>query len=122
MSWLKLVLIGLGIVVALAVIMVITVGKWSSGDRVVETMSMTVGDRTITVSGHYKEMTQETTADGIKIIVDKHVIAATPGELIIDDKPQAFDPSQDIEIFVKEDGGLEAKPAQGAATSGKASE
>jgi hypothetical protein len=122
MSWLKWMLIGLGLVVVLAVVIVIAVGHWSSGEKRLETMSMTVGDRTITVSGHYKTMTQETTAEGMKIVVDDHVIAATPGELTIDGKPQAFDPSQDVEIYVNEKGGVEAKVSPDAGNAGKAPE
>ena len=121
MGWLKWMLIGLGLVVVLAVVIVMAVGHLSSGGNPVETMSMTVGDRTITVSGHYKTMTQETTAEGMKIVVDDHVIAATSGELTIDGKPQAFDPSQDVEIFINEKGGVEAKiAAPDAGNAGKA--
>ena len=120
MSWLKLILIGLAIAVALVIAILLAVSHWSSGGQVVETMSMTVGNRNITVSGHYKTMTQESMADGMKITVDRHVITATPGELTIDGKPQSFDPNQDVEIWVNEKGEVEAKaasPDAGAADS-----
>lgn len=111
MTWLKRILIGLAIVVVLVIAIVLAVSHWSSGGQVVETMSMTVGNRTITVSGHYKTMRQETMADGMKVTIDGHVIAATPGELSIDGKPQTFDPDQDVEITINDKGVVEAKPA-----------
>ena len=69
---------------------------------------MSVGQRTITVS-HYKDMTQETLADGVKIVVDGHVITATPDAITIDGKTQTFDPTQDVEITVDENGAVQAK-------------
>jgi len=111
MTWLKRILIGLAIVVVLVIVIVLAISHWSSGGQVVETMSMTVGNRTITVSGHYKTMRQETMADGMKVTIDGHVIAATPGELSIDGKPQTFDPDQDVEITINDKGVVEAKPA-----------
>jgi hypothetical protein len=111
MTWLQRILIGLAIVVVLVIALVLAISHWSPGGQVVETMSMTVGKRTVTVSGHYKHMSQETMAEGMKIIVDGHVIAATPGELSIDGKPQSFEPDQDVEITINEKGAVEAKPA-----------
>jgi hypothetical protein len=67
-----------------------------------------MGQRTITVS-HYKNLTQETTADGVKIVVDGHVITATPDAITIDGKPQTFDPAQDVDITVDESGAVQAK-------------
>ncbi|MGZ5850011.1 MAG: hypothetical protein ACXWJN_05425, partial [Methyloceanibacter sp.] len=60
---------------------------------------------------HYKRMRQETMAEGMKIVVDGHVIAATPGELSIDGKPQSFEPDQDVQITINEKGAVEVKPA-----------
>jgi hypothetical protein len=111
MTWLKRILIGLAIAVVLVIAIILMVSHWSPGGQIVETMSMTVGNRTITVSGHYKTMTQETLADGMKIVVDGHVIAATPGEITIDGKPQSFEPDQDVEVTINEKGGVEAKAA-----------
>lgn len=111
MTWLKRILIGLAIVVVLVIAIVLAVSHWSSGGQVVETMSMTVGNRTITVSGYYKHMSQESMAEGMKVIIDGHVISATPGELSIDGKPQSFEPDQDVDIFINEKAGVEAKPA-----------
>lgn len=111
MTWLKRILIGLAIIVVLVIAIVLAISHWSPGGRAIETMSMTVGNRTITVSGHYKTMSQETMADGMKVIIDGHVIAATPGELAIDGAVQSFEPSQDVEIWIDEKGGVQAKAA-----------
>ena len=66
MSWLKRILIGLAIVLVLLVGILFAIGFWTTDESsVTQTMSMTVGNRTVTVGGHYKEMTQESLADGI---------------------------------------------------------
>lgn len=109
MSWLKWIGIGIALVVVLTVGIVAAGGFLSSDQRAAEPMSMTIGDHTITVDGEYKTMTQESLADGMKIVVDNHVIAATPGELTVDGKTQDLDPGQDVEIVVKENGGLDTK-------------
>jgi hypothetical protein len=125
MTWLKRMLIGLGIVLALVIAIVVAIGHWvpGGGGPNVRRMSMTVGDRTITVAGQFKTMTQETLAEGMKITVDNHVITATPGELTIDSKPQAVDPGQDVEIWINEKGGVEVKAVSSdAGSAGKAPE
>ena len=69
----KKILIGLGIVLALVIAIVVAVGFLSPDENsVTQSLSMTVGDRTITVSGKYKDIKQEALADGIKITVDGH--------------------------------------------------
>jgi hypothetical protein len=73
-----------------------------------EVRHISVGQRTITVS-HYKNLTQETTADGVKIVVDGHTITATADAITIDGKAQTFDPTQDVEITIDEKGAVQAK-------------
>ena len=58
---------------------------------------------------HYKNLTQEATADGVRIMVDGHTIAATADALTIDGSAQTFDPAQDVEITVDESGAVQAK-------------
>ena len=71
MSWLKRILIGLGIVLVLLVALVLVAGHLAvDQDQVSQTMSMTVGGRTVSVGGHYQSMTQESLTDGIKVMVD----------------------------------------------------
>jgi hypothetical protein len=67
----------------------------------------------VTVS-HFKTFTQESTADGVKIEVDGHVVEATPEEITIDDVEQSIDPSQDVEITVDESGQITAKAVAAA--------
>lgn len=107
MSWLKGLLIALGLVAVLVFVIIAGLGMLSS-DKGKEVRHISVGQRTITVL-HYKNMTQETTADGVKIVIDGHVITATPDAITIDGKAQTFDPTQDVEITVDESGAVQAK-------------
>jgi hypothetical protein len=112
MTWLKWMLIALGIVVVLLIAIIAALGLLtSSGGK--EVRHISVGQRTISVS-HYKDMIQESIADGVKIVADGHVITATPDVIAIDGKTQDFDPSQDVEISIDAKGGVEAKAASPA--------
>jgi hypothetical protein len=113
MSWLKWVLIALGIVVLLVLAMLAGLGMLSDTAEK-EVRHISIGQRTITVS-HYKDMTQESMADGVKIVADGHVITATPDAITVDGKPVSIDPNQDIEILIDESGKLEAKGVAPAA-------
>ena len=72
MSWLKRILIGLGIVLVLLIGLVLVAGHWGAeqGGGGTQSLSMTVGGRTVTVGGHYQSMTQESLADGVKVVID----------------------------------------------------
>jgi hypothetical protein len=107
MTWLKGLLIALGLVVVLVFAIIAALGLLTS-DKGKEVRHISIGQRTITVS-HYKDLTQETTADGVKIVVDGHTVTATPDAIAIDGKAQTFDPTQDVEITVDETGALQAK-------------
>ena len=107
MTWLKGLLIALGLVVVLVFAIIAALGLLTS-DKGKEVRHISIGQRTITVS-HYKDLTQETTADGVKIVVDGHTITATPDAIAIDGKAQTFDPTQDVEITVDETGAVQAK-------------
>ena len=107
MTWLNWLLAGLGLVVVLVFAIVAALGLLTS-DEEKEVRHIPVGQRTITVS-HYKNLTQETTADGVKIVVDGHTITATPDAMSIDGKAQNFDPTQDLEINIDEVGAMQAK-------------
>jgi len=110
MSWAKRILIGLGIVSALLVALVLVAGYWTPDDgSVTQTMSMTVGNRTVTVGGHYKSMTQESLADGVKVVVDGHEIVVGADQLTVDGKTQVLEPGQDVEILVDKQGTLSVK-------------
>jgi hypothetical protein len=107
MTWLKGLLIALGLVVVLVIAIIAALGFLSS-EPGREVRHISIGQRTITVS-HYKNLTQETTADGVKIVVDGHVITATPDAITIDGKQKTFDPAQDVQITVDDKGAVQAK-------------
>jgi len=110
MSWLKRILIGLGIVLVLLFAIVFAIGFWTPDDSsVTQTMSVTVGNRTVTVGGHFKSMTQETLANGIKVTVDGHVVVVDDDQLTVDGKTQVLEPNQDVEVLVDEKGAVSVK-------------
>ncbi len=107
---LKKALIGLGIVLVLLIAIVAALGFLTpDGTSVSQTVSMTVGTRTVTVGGHYKDMTQELLADGMKIIVDGHEITIGADQLEVDGKTQVLEPNQDVDITVDEKGAVSVK-------------
>ena len=110
MTWLKLILVGLGIVLALLIAIVFVVGYWTPDQKsATQTMSMTVGNRTVTVGGHYKSMTQASLADRIKITVDGHDITVSTDQLTVDGKTQVLEPGQDVEVLVDDKGAVSVK-------------
>ena len=110
MSWLKRILIGLAIVLVLLIGILFAIGFWTTDEgSVMQTMSMTVGSRTVTVGGHFKSMTQETMADGIKVVIDGHVIVVTADQLTVDGNTQVLEPGQDVEVLVDKDGKVSVK-------------
>ncbi len=107
---LKKALIGFGIVFAILIAIVVALGFLTPDEKSVsETVSMTVGSRTVTVGGHYKNMTQELLADGMKITVDGHQITVGTDQLEVDGKTQVLEPNQDVEITVDEKGAVSVK-------------
>jgi hypothetical protein len=110
MSWLKRILIGLATVLVLLFAIVFAIGFWSTDEgSVTQTMSVTVGNRTVTIGGHYKSMTQETLADGIKVTVDGHVVVVNADQLTVDGKTQVLEPGQDVDVMVDENGAVAVK-------------
>jgi hypothetical protein len=107
MSWPKRILTGLGCVLVLLVALVLAAGYLSVDEgSVSQSLSMTVGGRTVTVSGRYKTVTQESLADGVKVKVDGHEIVVGADQLTVDGKTQVIEPGQDVEITVGENGDL----------------
>ncbi len=121
--WLKRILVGAGMVLALVIAMVLLAGYWTPSGTVEQTLSMTVGHRTVTVGGQYKSVTQESMADGMAIKVDGHEITLTGDQLTIDGKTQVLEPDQNIEIWVDEMGKVSVKVVHAdAGTPGTASQ
>ncbi len=110
MSWLRRILIGAGAVLVLLIALVLVAGYWTPDEGLVtQTMSMTVGNRTVTVGGHYKSMTQESLADGVKVVVDGQEIVVSADQFTVDGKTQVLEPGQDVEILVDQQGAVSVK-------------
>ena len=110
MTWLKRILIGAGIVLALLIAILLVAGYWTPDEgSVTQTVSMTVGNRTVTVGGQYKDMTQESLADGVKVVIDGHEITVSADQLTVDGKTQVLEPGQDVEVLVDKDGKVSVK-------------
>jgi hypothetical protein len=110
MSWLKRILIGLGLVLVLVIGILFAIGFLTTDEgSVMQTMSMTVGSRTVTVGGYFKDMTQESLADGVKVVIDGHEIVVTGDQLTVDGKTQVLEPGQDVEVLVDKDGKVSVK-------------
>jgi uncharacterized protein YacL (UPF0231 family) len=111
---LKQILIGLGIALALLVAIVLVVGHWSPGEQqqVAKTMSVEVGEHTVTVGGQYKNVTQESMADGMSIIVDGHEITINADQLTVDGKTQVLEAGQDVDVSVDDKGAVSVKLVQ----------
>jgi hypothetical protein len=119
--WLKRILIGLGIVAALVIAIVLVVGYWAPSGEVSKTMSVDVGDHTVTIGGKYKNVKQESMADGMDIKVDGHEIAINADQLTVDGKIQVLEAGQDVEISVDDKGAFSVKLVQSdAGSAGKA--
>jgi hypothetical protein len=121
--WLKRILIGAGLALALVIALVLVAGYWTPSGQVEQTISVTVGHRTVTIGGQYKSVTQESMADGMSIKVDGHEITLTGDQLTIDGKTQVLEPDQNIEIWVDDKGQVSVKVVHAdAGTSGTAAQ
>jgi hypothetical protein len=112
MTWLMRILVGLGIVLALVIAFVLLIGNWGADGPPTQALSLSVGNRTVTVAGHYKSMTQESIADGIKVIVDGHEVVVAEDQLTVDGKPQILEPDQDVMVYVDQAGKVTVKVVQ----------
>ena len=109
MSWLMRILAVLGIVLALVIVFVLVIGNWGKSGKTTQALSLSVGNRTVTVAGHYKDMTQESMSDGIKVVVDGHEISIAEDQLTVNGKVEVLEPDQDVMIYVAEDGKVQVK-------------
>ena len=110
MGWGRRILIGASLVLVLLIALVLVAGYLSVDEgSVTQSMSMTVGSRTVAVGGHYQNMTQESLADGVKVTVDGHEIVVSADQLTVDGKTQVLEPGQDVEILVGKEGDLSVK-------------
>ncbi len=118
MIWLKGMLVAVGLAVVIAIAIIAALGLLSS-DKGREVRHISMGQRTITIT-HFKNFTQESTADGVKMVVDDHVITATPDAITVDGETQSLDPAQDVDISVDEAGKVTAKALSAPVPSAEA--
>lgn len=102
-------LAAVGIVLALVIAIVFVVGRLGTSGDPTQALALAVGNRTINVAGHFKDMTQETIADGIKIVVDDHEVVVSSDQLSVDGKTQVLEPGKDVMLYVGKNGGLQVK-------------
>lgn len=109
MSWLMRILVTLGLILALVIVIVLVIGNIGTRDEITQAISMTVGNRTVTVAGHYEDMTQESVADGMKVVVDGHEILITTDQLSVDGEMETLEPNEDVTVYVAKDGSVQVK-------------
>ncbi len=107
--WRRRTLIGAGVALALLIGLVLVAAYWTPSGQVEQSISVTVGDRTLTVGGYYKSIAQEDLADGLSVKVDGHEILLSGDQLTVDGKTQALEPGQNVEIWVDESGKVSVK-------------
>jgi hypothetical protein len=107
--WRRRILIGAGVALALLIGLVLIAAYFTPGGPVAQSISVTVGDRTVTVGGHYKSIAQEDLADGLSVKVDGHDILLSGDQLTVDGETQVLEPGRDVEIWVDESGKVSIK-------------
>ncbi|MGD8550585.1 MAG: hypothetical protein PVF41_04020 [Methyloceanibacter sp.] len=72
MVWIMRGLVAIALALGLVIVIVVLIGNIGSGDDGTQVTALTVGERTVTVTGHYATLSQESLADGVKVIVEGH--------------------------------------------------
>ena len=106
MVWVMRGLVAVALALGLVIIIVLLIGNIGSGDDGTEVTALTVGNRTVTVAGHYETLSQESVADGVKIILEGHEIMVTADQLSVDGKAQVLEPEENVTITVSKGGGV----------------
>jgi hypothetical protein len=112
MSWLMRLLAAAGIALALVIVIVFVIGRLGTTDDSTQALALAVGNRTVNVAGHFKNMAQESIADGIKIVVDNHEVVVSSDQLSVDGKTEILEPDKDVMIYVGKNGRLQVKIIQ----------
>ena len=112
MSWLMRILTALGIVLALVIVIVLVLGRLGTSEDTTQALALALGNRTITVAGHFKDMKQESLADGIKIVIDEHEVIVSGDQLSVDGETKVLEPDQDVTVYVAKDGKVQVKVVQ----------
>ena len=109
MVWIMRGLVAVALALGLVILIVVLIGNVGSGDDGRELTALTVGSRTVTVAGHYETLSQESIADGVKIIVEGHEIMVTADQLSVDGKAQVLDPEENVTVTVSKNGKVTVK-------------
>ena len=111
MVWIMRGLVGVALALGLLILIVVLIGNVGSRDEGTEPMALTVGTRTVTVAGHYKTLSQESVADGVKVVVEGHEIMLTADQLSVDGNAQVLEPEENVTVFVAKDGTVQVNVA-----------
>lgn len=111
MVWIMRGLVGVALALGLLILIVVLIGNVGSRDDGTESTALTVGTRTVTVAGHYKTLSQESVADGVKVVVEGHEIMVTADQLSVDGNAQVLEPDENVKVFVAKDGTLQVNVA-----------
>lgn len=109
MVWIMRVLVAVALALGLVILIVLLIGNVGSGGDGTEITALTVGGRTVTVEGHYETLSQESIADGVKIIVEGHEIMVTSDQLSVDGKAQVLEPEENVTVTVAKNGSIKVK-------------
>lgn len=107
MSWLIRIMAAIGIVLALVIVIVLLIGNIGIREPGIEPIALTAGNRTVTIAGHYTNLTQETFADGIKIVIDAHEVVVSTDQLSVDGETQVLGSDQDVTVYIAKDGTIQ---------------
>ncbi|MEM7192448.1 MAG: hypothetical protein AAF405_06190 [Pseudomonadota bacterium] len=111
MVWIMRGLAGVAFALGLVIVFVVLIGNFGTRDKGIETTAVTIGNRTVTITGHYETLSQESVADGIKIIVEGHEIMVIADQLSVDGKAQVLEPGEDVTVYVEKDGTTQVRIA-----------
>jgi hypothetical protein len=122
MRWIKGVLIGFGLVLALFAVIVVLLPAEPKTQA--HTTALTGGTHTVTVRAQYlKDLEQTSGSDGLTLVVDgrTHRIEVNADELSVNNQTHTLGPGQDAEVLIDETGAVEVKLLKaGASSSGDA--
>jgi len=106
MVWIMRGLVAIALALGLVILIVLLIGNIGAGGDGKEITALTVGSRTVTVAGHYETLSQESVADGVKIIVEGHEIMVTADQLSVDGAAQVLEPEENVTVAVSKNGAI----------------
>jgi hypothetical protein len=106
MVWIMRGLVAIALALGLVILIVVLIGNVGSGGDGREVTALTVGSRTVIVDGYYETLSQESIADGIKIIVEGHEIMVTADQLSVDGAAQVLEPEENVTVAVSKNGAI----------------